>query len=74
MKDGIAMTTLNMEVPKDRQLHILISIMQTIREMDIRSTSTTELKQTAKTSAENEHLPSKDHLDFQIAMIQSLAG
>ena len=69
------MTKLNVEVPKDSQLQALISIMLAIREIDLGTTSTAENKQPAKTTEKDFfYSKGKDRLDFQIDMIQSLAG
>ena len=68
------MTKLSLDIPKDRNIRILISIMQAVREIDLNSTTTTEINQSAKTATDNDLFDVKDQLDFQIAMIESLAG
>jgi len=69
------MTKLNVELPKDSQLQALISIMLAVGEIDFGTTGTAENKQPAKTSKKDFFFSkSKDRLDFQIDMIQSLAG
>lgn len=68
------MTKLNMNISKDRPIRILISSMQTVRDMDLGSTTTTEIDQTTKTATDVDPFYIKDQLDFQIAMIESLAG
>lgn len=69
------MTKLNVEVPKDSQLQALISIMLAVREIDFGTTSTAENKQpTKRTEKDFFYSKGKDQLDFQIDMIQSLAG
>ena len=69
------MTILSLELPKERQLQILISIMLAISEIDFGTASTEENKQPGKTTEKDFfYSKGKDRLDFQIDMIQSLAG
>ena len=68
------MTNLNVDIPKNSHTRIVITVGQAVRKMDIGSTTTAEDNQTTQTATDDNPFYFKDQLDFQIAMIESLAG